>query len=85
MEDTVNPPQSSIDPVCAMKVNPGQTEHRYTYKNHIYFFCADACRNTFRAEPEKYLKGSPVKRKGIWGRYLDRLNKATGGRSQQCH
>ena len=34
--------------------------------------------------PEKYLKSGPTKRKGIWGRYLERLNKATGGKPPSC-
>jgi uncharacterized membrane protein len=28
---------------------------------------------------------NPFKRKGLWGRYLDRLNKATGGKPPCCH
>jgi hypothetical protein len=35
--------------------------------------------------PYKYLQVKPGKRKGLWRRYLDRLNKATGGRPPCCH
>lgn len=32
--------------------------------------------------PERRADG---KKKGIWARYLERLNKATGGRAIKCH
>ena len=82
MEKTANISETFIDPVCAMKI--GHKEHTFTYKNYTYYFCAEACRKKFETKPEKYLKEDPAKRKGIWGRYLDRLNRATGGRAQQC-
>jgi YHS domain-containing protein len=85
MENTTNLSQSFIDPVCAMKVNPEQTELTFAYKNHTYYFCAEACQKTFKAAPEKYLEEKPAKRKGIWGRYLDRLAKVNGGNAPSCH
>ncbi len=85
MEKSTPLSDAIIDPVCAMKVNPQHMEHTFPYRNHTYYFCAEGCRKTFEADPEKYLGTKPAKRKGWWGRYLDRLNKATGGRPQHCH
>jgi len=73
------------DPVCGMEVNPNGTDKVTNFQGLSYYFCAEACRKSFEANPEKYLKGKSDKRKGIWGRYLDRLNKTTGGKSQHCH
>ena len=74
-----------IDPVCGMDVALGKAPFVVHYQGTGYYFCAEACRHTFEKDPDKYLGCSPVKRKGIWGRYLDRLNKATGGKSLKCH
>ena len=74
-----------IDPVCGMKVNPKSTPFKVTLDGRRYYFCAEGCRLAFEKDPCKYLSGSPPRRKGWWGRYLDRLNKATEGKSLQCH
>jgi len=74
-----------IDPVCLMTVDPKRSSHQYDYKAHKYHFCAESCQKTFESNPEKYLSHKSPKRKGLWGRYLDRLNKATGGQSMKCH
>jgi len=74
-----------IDPVCFMKVSPDKRDFMLTYKMRTYYFCAEGCRKAFEANPDKYLEPKPTKRKGWWGRYLERLNKATGGKSQKCH
>ena len=75
--------KEDIDPVCGMSVVPGDTKLVSIYNGNSYWFCAKACRNAFESNPEKYLK--PKKRKGIWGRYLDRLNRATEGKCIKCH
>jgi len=77
--------KTAIDPVCGMDVVMGKTSFRVHYQGTGYYFCADACRQTFEKDTGKYLGCSPAKRKGIWARYLDRLNKATGGKSMRCH
>jgi len=74
---------SDIDPVCGMKVDPGKSEISAVHAGCIYHFCAPGCREAFERNPEKYLKGA--KPKGWWGRYLARLEKATGGKSMSCH
>ena len=74
--------QSSVDPVCLMRVDPDATDLKYKYRTNTYYFCAEGCKRSFESNPEKYIG---VKRKGIWSRYLDRLTKSTGGKAMKCH
>jgi YHS domain-containing protein len=74
-----------FDPVCQMKVCNNSTVTPFIFRSNTYYFCADSCRKAFMANPEKYLKSNPTKSKGLWGRYLDRLNKATDGKPPCCH
>lgn len=74
-----------IDPVCFMKVSPDKRDFTLTYKMRTYYFCAESCRKAFEANPDKYLEPKPTKRKGWWGRYLERLNKVTGNKPPKCH
>jgi Cu+-exporting ATPase len=71
------------DPVCGMTVNRGPSSLQASYQNRTYFFCTPDCKQSFEADPLKYLALTP-KKKGIWGRYVDRLNKATGGKTPSC-
>jgi YHS domain-containing protein len=73
-----------IDPVCLMQVDPSSKNIMFTHQMHTYYFCAEKCRDIFKANPGKYLESKPLKRKGWWGRYLDRLNKTTGGKPPKC-
>ena len=73
-----------IDPVCGMTVDPQDRSFVANYKNSVYHFCAEACRIAFDKNPEEYLTDKAHKQKGFWKRYLDRLNKATGGKPPQC-
>lgn len=77
--------QKGIDPVCGMTVVAGRTDILRIVKGQTYYFCAEGCRKAFEANPQKFLDPKPQKRKGIWGRYMDRLQKATGGKAQKCH
>ncbi len=77
--------QIIIDPVCLMKVAPGKKDLKFTYQMRTYYFCAESCLKSFETDPDKYLEPKSPKRKGLWGRYLDRLNKATGGKPPKCH
>lgn len=70
------------DPVCGMTVNPERTDIVATVEGQSYYFCAEGCRKTFVKHPKKYLE---PKKKGMWGRYLERLEKATGGQEMKCH
>jgi len=74
-----------LDPVCHMKVTKSSKVPPFTFRSNTYYFCAEACRDTFISDPGKYLETKPAKRKGWWGRYLDRLNKVTGGKPPCCH
>ncbi len=74
-----------IDPVCGMDVPTENAGFVVCYQSTSYYFCAEACRRTFEKNSKKYLESGSSKRKGIWGRYLDRLNKTTNGQSIKCH
>ncbi len=73
------------DPVCGMTVDPNETDIKATFDGENYFFCAEGCRKSFVENPQKFLCPEPVKKKGIWGRYLARLEKASGGKAMKCH
>ena len=80
-----NTTHNFVDPVCQMQVAKGSKIPSFVFQSDTYHFCADSCRKAFMANPEKYLKTEPEKRKGLWGRYLDRLSKTTGGKPPCCH
>ncbi|MHA2281124.1 MAG: heavy metal translocating P-type ATPase [Promethearchaeota archaeon] len=49
-----------IDPVCGMEILPSYSiEHEY--KGKKYYFCAQACVQDFKIDPEKYLTMGPIK------------------------
>jgi YHS domain-containing protein len=77
-------PRTAVDPVCGMKVDPQSSDIMSTYGQNDYYFCANACRKVFDDNPEKYLKDISEKPKGFWKRYLERLNKTTGGKTPKC-
>lgn len=77
--------KSVVDPVCGMTVVPGIKEIITTIDGETYYFCAEGCRHSFEENPQKFLNPRPAKKKGLWGRYLERLEKATGGKSMNCH
>jgi P-type Cu+ transporter len=80
--------KNPIDPVCGMEVDQPHPKLVAIYKQKKYYFCAEACLNDFQQQPDYYLcQPAPKapKKKGIWGRYLDRLNKTTGGKAMNCH
>jgi Cu+-exporting ATPase len=84
MNQTATAVKNAIDPVCGMSVDPAKTNITYTFNEQTFHFCAEGCRQTFEICPRKYLEPKPVK-KGLWGRYMDRLQKATGGKPMKCH
>jgi YHS domain-containing protein len=82
----------SIDPVCGVKVDVNTTDFMTTYQGHDYYFCAEACRRKFEANPKKYPEPRHAIRKEPktwWGRYLERVAKSNeklfGGRPHCCH
>jgi len=74
-----------IDPVCGMDVMPTEAEIKATFGGETYYFCAEGCRKSFVDDPEKFLNPKPVKKKGWWCRYTERLKKSTGGKAMKCH
>ena len=74
-----------VDPVCRMKVAENSKVLPFNFNENTYFFCAETCRKEFIADPKKYSEKKLPKKKGLWGRYIDRLNKTTGGKPQCCH
>lgn len=72
------------DPVCGMDVTPTLNDITAEIGGETYYFCAESCRKSFVQNPQKFLCKS-VKKKGIWGRYLARLEKASGGKAMKCH
>jgi len=84
MRKRVSSTNDMIDPVCLMKVLSGRKLIISIHNNKNYYFCADACRKVFEENPEKYITLMPPKRKSLWEKYLERLNKATGGKPPKC-
>jgi YHS domain-containing protein len=74
-----------IDPVCNMTIKPGGTEIKAIINGETYYFCAESCRKSFEENPQKFLDLKPAKKKGLWCRYLERLDKTSGGKSIKCH
>lgn len=74
-----------VDPVCGMTVVPGVKDIIANIDGEIYYFCAEDCRRSFERNPQKFLDPKPAKKKGLWCRYLERLEKASGGRAMKCH
>jgi len=48
--------RSFKDPVCGMEVCRTTAVAEFTYYGKTYYFCAGACRESFMAEPETYIK-----------------------------
>lgn len=65
----------NIDPVCGMTVAPEDTTPTMVHQGKHYLFCAEDCRKSFEADPDKYLPGKADK-KGWFNNWLDRLAKA---------
>ena len=74
-----------IGPVCGMEVVPDVKEIVTSIDGETYYFCAEGCRQSFEENPQKFLNPRPAKKKGLWGRYLERLEKSSGGKAMKCH
>ncbi len=77
--------KSSVDPVCGMSIDAETTKIIATIEGQQYYFCAEGCRQAFTENPAKYLEAECAKPKGWWGRYMAKLQKATGGKPMKCH
>jgi Cu+-exporting ATPase len=45
------------DPVCGMTVADPGSAPSFEHAGHTHYFCREACRGKFAADPEKYLEG----------------------------
>src|SRR5947209_16333500 len=56
MTGTFQPqPNTVLDPVCGMYVDPQKARGSAEHKGKTYHFCSPRCVERFNAEPEKYL------------------------------
>ena len=46
----------ATDPVCGMKVDENTAPARSEYKGKTYYFCSTQCKETFTANPERYVR-----------------------------
>jgi uncharacterized membrane protein YraQ (UPF0718 family)/YHS domain-containing protein len=51
----------AIDPVCGMTVDPNTTAHHSEVGGRTYHFCSAGCRDSFDAEPARYLDPPPAR------------------------
>jgi len=77
-------PQFETDPVCGMKVKPGETDLKLSLEGREYWFCSEGCLKAFQEQA-----GQPPKRRGAFRRWLDRLGRANqesfGAKGPCCH
>lgn len=73
------------DPVCGMEVVPEIADFSAEIDGETYYFCAEGCRQSFVKNPQYFICPESAKKKGLWGRYLARLEKASGGKAMKCH
>lgn len=48
------------DPVCGMALTPRRAAAMALHRGRAYYFCSPACRDAFRAEPERYAASTPA-------------------------
>ncbi len=46
------------DPVCGMQIDEQKAAGKFEYDGVTYWFCSQACRKTFAAEPARYARAS---------------------------
>jgi Cu+-exporting ATPase len=56
---TTPPPGTVTDPVCGMSVDPNNAPARADFEGTTYYFCNPSCAQKFRADPVRYLRGTP--------------------------
>ena len=78
---------AAIDPVCGLQIeHDAKSKLFVSIRGHAYYFCTEKCRNEFTKDPIRYedILNTTKKRKNLWNRYLDRLQKATNGKPPKC-
>ena len=73
-----------IDPVCHINVSAQQNALTTLWAGRTVYFCSAACKAQFMLNPTQYFETVEPKRMGFWQKYLQRLNKATGGKPPSC-
>jgi Cu+-exporting ATPase len=48
----------NTDPVCGMKVDPGNSQYESQYAGKNYSFCSLECKKKFDQKPEQYAKSA---------------------------
>ena len=43
------------DPVCGMEISMETAPAKTEYEGQIYYFCSQACKETFDKNPEEYI------------------------------
>ena len=43
-----------VDPVCGMRIDPDDAVATVEYEGRTYYFCSEACRDGFLADPAAY-------------------------------
>ena len=79
MPKSSTPPVMYIDPVCWTVVSPEGNTLRTHYRMRGYYFCSEACRKAFEADPKRYLEFGSSGKKGWLRRCLERVRKGSGG------
>jgi Cu+-exporting ATPase len=55
-------PQTAVDPVCGMSVDPHKAAGSHTHQGTTYYFCSKHCVAKFQANPEQFVgPGAPRK------------------------
>lgn len=72
------------DPVCGSVINETKDKISFNWQGKTILFCDHRCKLKFQKSPDKYLKKSSWLRRK-WDRYLEKLNKQTGGNPPCCH
>jgi len=49
----------SLDPVCAMAVDPITAKNHVEHDGHTYYFCGAGCKSKFLKDPTQYLSPNP--------------------------
>ena len=51
-------PQSVIDPVCGMNVDPANADYRSVHAGQTYYFCSRGCKDRFDKDPHRFIGGA---------------------------
>ena len=77
--------KNRIDPVCGQKVDPDHSGFSTVHNKHFFYFCSQGCFDRFMQDRGRFEKQGRQGIRGIWSRYLDRVQKATDGKPPCCH